>query len=797
MRLGQTRIMQGVLLPVVLLLSACGGGGGGGAPAGGSGTTGYTVGGSISGLTGSVVLQNNSGDNTTANTNGTFTFTTKVNNSAAYNVTVATQPVGQFCIVTNGSGVISAANVTNVAVSCRNITGSPPAQPSTLAATTLSEASVRVTWVDNSLDETGFYVERSTSASGPFMQVPVSANTATYTDSGLTPSTLYYYRVAAYNANGISPYVGTVSTMTSAPAATAPAAPSGLSATAASTTSISLFWADNSDNETGFKIERATSAAGPFAQIFQADAGATSYTDAGLTASTTYYYQVRATNSTGDSAYTSVASATTPATATVPVAPSGLTATPASTTSISLSWTDNSTDETGFQIEYGPSATGPFTLITTTAANVTSYSHTGLTASTAYYYRIRATNGAGDSANTTVVSATTPAAATPPATPSGLAATAASPTSISLSWADNSNNETGFKIERGTSASGPFAQIILVGAGSTSYSDTGLNASTTYYYQVRATNSTGDSAYTPVASATTPATVIIPLAPSGLTATTASATSISLSWTDNSNNETAFKIERGASTSGPFVQITTTSANAASFDDSGLTALTTYYYRLRATNSAGDSSYSSVASATTSAASATVNLYPVNDNLLMMNSTNTATANTSYPSGNELAVGCGWNYWYDSLASMYIQDVLCGQSLMKFNVAALAGKTIDSATLKLTTDYAGVGYYPRNWYIAALISSWTSTVTWNIASTFTYDITTKQIFAPPTNAGQIYNVNVSSIVQAWADGTTLNNGLILETTDYSFPYATSVDYFAFYSSEAGGSVSPILTVTYH
>ena len=95
--------------------------------------------------------------------------------------------------------------------------------------------------------------------------------------------------------------------------------------------------------------------------------------------------------------------------------------------------------------------------------------------------------------------------ALPPQAPGGLAATAASSSKINLSWTDNSANESGFKIERKTGSGGTYAQIATVGANVTSYSNTGLTASTTYYYRVRAYNSGGNSSYSSEANATTSA----------------------------------------------------------------------------------------------------------------------------------------------------------------------------------------------------------------------------------------------------------------------------------------------------
>ena len=93
---------------------------------------------------------------------------------------------------------------------------------------------------------------------------------------------------------------------------------------------------------------------------------------------------------------------------------------------------------------------------------------------------------------------------TPPAAPSSLTATAANPSTINLAWIDNANNESGFKIERSTDNVN-FTQINLVSANTVTYADTTVSPNTQYYYRIRATNIIGDSAYTSVATATTPA----------------------------------------------------------------------------------------------------------------------------------------------------------------------------------------------------------------------------------------------------------------------------------------------------
>ena len=202
----------------------------------------------------------------------------------------------------------------------------------------------------------------------------------------------------------------------------------------------------------------------------------------------------------------------------IPAPLSGLTATAVSTSQINLSWTDSSSDKTGFQIDQATGSNFTQNLTTVTVgANQTSYSATGLSAGTTYYYRVRAINANGDSADSSPVDATT--LGTIPAAPSGLTATAASSSQIVLSWINNANNQTGFQIDQATNSA--FTQnltTVTVGANVTTYSATGLSSGTTYYYRLRAANANGDSANTSTASATTAGTTVIPVPDGNLAA---------------------------------------------------------------------------------------------------------------------------------------------------------------------------------------------------------------------------------------------------------------------------------------
>jgi len=202
----------------------------------------------------------------------------------------------------------------------------------------------------------------------------------------------------------------------------------------------------------------------------------------------------------------------------------------------------------------------------------------------------------------------------PVAAPSNLIATGISTSQINLSWTDNSNNELGFKIERSTDNIN-FTQIAQVGAGVVTYQSTGLDEGVQYYYRVRAFQGAVNSQYSNTASAAT-----ILTAPSLLTATAITDVRIDLAWQDNSSGETGFRIERSTDNIN-FTQIDEVGANVTTYQSTGLTANTQYYYRVRAFRTTVNSAYSNTANATTflaetitfATASGATDIVPLND----------------------------------------------------------------------------------------------------------------------------------------------------------------------------------------
>jgi hypothetical protein len=187
------------------------------------------------------------------------------------------------------------------------------------------------------------------------------------------------------------------------------------------------------------------------------------------------------------------------------------------------------------------------------------------------------------------------APASPLPAPSDLKAQAAAGR-VDLSWTDNSSNETEFVIQRDTDPGFPAPTIVTVPANTTAYADTGLPTGVRYHYRVAARNATATSAWSNIASATTPEPV---LAPSGLTATAASQTRVDLQWLDNSTNEAEFVIQRDTSAAFAAPTTVTVAANTTRYADTTVVASTTYYYRVRARNTADASPWSNTATVTT------------------------------------------------------------------------------------------------------------------------------------------------------------------------------------------------------
>ncbi|GHV72835.1 hypothetical protein AGMMS49940_01370 [Spirochaetia bacterium] len=430
--------------------------------------------------------------------------------------------------------------------------------PSGLSVSAQTQTSLAISW--NVVSGTASYkIYRSGSIAG-------NSDTTAYTDTGLAAGTTYSYTVSAVSSGGTegpqsSAVSGTTLALISDPL---PGTPGGVGITVLSSTEIRVSWTTVSGADS-YMVYYGTEAAGSIQW-----AGITSgspFTITGLQPGTAYYFTVKAGNSAGWSGGSSPVSGTTAALA----APSGLSVTAQSASGITVSW-GAVTGASSYKIYRANSSSGPFTG-SIGISNTTAFTDTGLTANTSYWYKVSAVNGT-EGAQSAAVSGTTGDIIL--AAPSGLSATAQSASAMAISW-NAVSGAASYKIYRLNSSSGAWTSV---GASSTTaYSDAGLTANTMYYYTVSAVTGGGTEG---TQSAAVSGTTTALAAPTGLSVTVQSSSGITVSWSAVTG-ASSYKIYRANSSSGPFTGSIGIS-NTTAFTDTGLTANTTYWYKVSAVN---------------------------------------------------------------------------------------------------------------------------------------------------------------------------------------------------------------------
>ncbi|WP_239633163.1 S-layer homology domain-containing protein [Paenibacillus sp. H1-7] len=371
-----------------------------------------------------------------------------------------------------------------------------PAAPTGLSATA-GDAQVSLKW--NSVTGATYYnVKRSTTPGTGYVTVAANVANTQYADIGLENGTTYYYVVTAGNTAGESDASTEASAQPKASIVIqVPAAPSNLTATAGDA-QVSLKWSSVT-GATYYNVKRSTTPGTGYVTV-AANVANTQYADIGLENGTTYYYVVTAGNTAGESDASTEASAQPKASIViqVPAAPSNLTAT-AGDAQVSLKWS-SVTGATYYNVKR---STTPGTGYVTVAANVanTQYADIGLENGTTYYYVVTAGNTAGESDASTETSAQPKASIViqVPAAPSNLTATAGD-AQVSLKW-NSVTGATYYNVKR-TTTPGTGYVTVAANVANNSYTDSGLQYGSTYYYVVTAANSAYESADSNEASVT-------------------------------------------------------------------------------------------------------------------------------------------------------------------------------------------------------------------------------------------------------------------------------------------------------
>ncbi len=375
----------------------------------------------------------------------------------------------------------NSGNVSAMSLVVGVLTPMPPSAPATIAATAAATTRISVTWstaTGGGLPVQYYHVFRGSSASS-LTQVAIVSSTS-YTDTTVTQGTTYFYGVESADTGcDLSVMSPVISTTTPMP----PSAPANLAATPYSTTKVGFTWSVAASGGLpiqNYRIWRGTTSANlvQLAIVLQ-----TSYTDTTVTAGAVYYYAVQAADSGADlSPLSPTILVTVPS---GPSMPTGLLATPVSTTKVSLIW---SVPAGG-----GLAVSSYHVLRGTTASNMAqvavvgqpSYTDACGSPSTTYYYAVQALDTGGDlSPVSATVSATTLAL---PSAPVNVAATAPYRNQVTITWTAVQSGMplSSFTIFRGPSANN-LTSLRVVTATQSSATDGTVSPGTTYYYALQA-----------------------------------------------------------------------------------------------------------------------------------------------------------------------------------------------------------------------------------------------------------------------------------------------------------------------
>lgn len=533
-----------------------------------------------------------------------------------------------------------------------------------------------------------------------------------------------------------------------------PPAPTDLSAAVAPGPVVNLAWQDRSSNETGFEIQRRRGA-DPFETLAILGPNVTSFADQAVGAGP-YTYRIRSFAKvlafTRYSGFSPEASATV-VIALVPAPPTDLLAKVLSSTQIALSWNDASGNEGGFKVERSTGG-GPWAVVGTVGAGVTSFTDSGLTPGT-HNYRVRAYLSFGGMTHYSAYSneaAVTLTVSLAPPPPSDLTAVVISGTKVKVLWQDNAEGETGFKLERQVGG-GAWTQLATVGANVTSYTDDGLTTGTIYAYRLRAYDTVLAmvfySGYSNVASAT-PRLMLGPAPPTELTAR-AGNLSVELAWVDNATTEAGFKIE-ASSGGGAWSEIATVTAGTTTYTHTGLAPGVAQRYRVRAYGGGllGATLYSAYSNEATATPILLLTLAPAAPSGL--------TAQAAGPAGITL----GWTDNAGNEAGVEVERRAPGGAFERVAVLGADETAWTDGGLSPTTAYT---YRVRSYRIM-LGSTYRSAYSNEAAAT------TGQLPAPPAPAGlQALSSAPGEIRLTWLDSSADETGFELERCQEAGAYA--------------------------
>lgn len=556
----------------------------------------------------------------------------------------------------------------STSISTSSISNIIPA-PTNPVISQIAVNTVRLDWTDNSIGEDGFKIDKKNDTGiWTTFFATVGANAITWSDTAAVISDSLQYRIYSYKGTSYSAYA-----YTSAADLTFPP-PANIIETKLSLTTIKLDWTDNSIGETGFKIDRQIDGGTWSIAYGTVSTDIITWTDANAPVNKNIQYRIYGYTASDNSSY----GYSNLITNTFPV-PTLNTVTQQTVSSFKLDWLDNSNGEDGFKIERKIDD-GTYAQIASVAANTITYTDTSINKKgyTAVYYRIRGFKGTDYSA----YSEKTQTIAFP--APTNINYSKVSVNSINVTWTDNSTGEDGFKIDKKV---GVLAWVTSYGtsaANVTSWVDTNAEPNTTIQYKVYA--------YKGLNTSTENLSAIIdnvfPV-PTNILSTKLTVSSIKLNWTDNSNGETGFIIDRKVGVENWTAGYDTTAANAVTWTDASAIINSTLQYRIKAYKD----SYGSSSLETT----VIDNAIPPPTNLITsingMNIILTWQDNSAGEDGFKIDRMVGDGVWVDNYASLGSNIITWNETVADTGKYNYRIRTYKSTNSSIASSVAQAGIY--------------------------------------------------------------------------------------------------------
>ncbi|HEY3323310.1 MAG TPA: tandem-95 repeat protein, partial [Planctomycetota bacterium] len=645
--------------------------------------------------------------NASANVDGTFAYTPAAG-------TVLNVGNGQTLLALftpNDPVNYSTASAT---VNINVLGGDVPLAPTNLCASVGSQDGCVVfnlSWMDASNNESGFEIQSSSDGTSWNYAGSVGAKSSSAV-MYVYPGAEFTYRVRAYNESGNSGFSNQVLI------GAAPDAPSGFWATATSTTEISLSWSAPFGSITGYQV---TCSASGSSGTFSVGSGATSYIHSGLSPFTEYTYLIVAANAWGQSS-AATSSATTPDVP--PAAPSGLCAYVVSSYEVDMYWADNSNNGSQFIIERSIDGVNFNYCGSSQMYNWPPFQDSCVSSGNQYYYRVKASNSAGDSDYSNVSMVTILSAPSIVAVLNG--------SRVDLSWSASAY-ATGYQIVRNDYSSS--ASFFVSGGSNTTFNDTALKPWTNYTYSIQAVGDSGSSGWSSVYITTGSV-------PPDLWITFTSWCEVDLAWTDPYDDEYGFVIHRtdwqnyATQTINTGSADFTTGPNVTAFGDTTVVAETNYVYTVSASGPWGSSGDSNSAATTTGTPPGM-----------------TAPTNFQAVAVSPNQIDLSWMDNSSSELGFYIQQYVWNRYTYAWEWAGIASVGSNVTVFNVTGLEEATGYSFR---VAAYTNGYSSVSEAASAATPAYPV------PAPTNLIAQTSISPSNIDLNWMDTSDNETGFVIE-----------------------------------